>query len=143
MFLALSPPNPLPPHARAGVDRGRRVVVRALGVGMTALAGGAVWVDEARPIYSFGVFPFLPALKLGERFAPDVALVPIGGHFTMDPEKAAWAVGALIRPKLVIPMHYGANPLARGTARQFVDAMKNPAVTVRVATPGEAIVLPP
>ena len=79
---------------------------------------------------------------IGERYAPDVALVPIGGHFTMDPEEAAWAVGTLIRPKLVIPMHYGANPLAKGTARQFVDAMNEggtAGVRVIVAVPGQAL----
>ena len=29
---------------------------------------------------------------IGERYKPDLALVPIGGHFTMDPADAAWAV---------------------------------------------------
>ena len=32
-------------------------------------------------------------------FNPDLALVPIGGHFGMDPERAAYAVKELIRPK--------------------------------------------
>jgi hypothetical protein len=58
---------------------------------------------------------------IGERYRPDLALVPIGGNFTMDPQDAAWAsrivaVPGLIKPKAVIPMHYGANPLAKGTA---------------------------
>lgn len=34
----------------------------------------------------------------------------------MDPADAAWATRDLIRPRAVIPMHFGANPLARGTA---------------------------
>jgi phosphonate transport system substrate-binding protein len=70
MLFVMPPPNPLPPRTRTGVDRGRRVVVRGLGAGMTTLAGGVVWAGEARPIYSLGVFPFLPALQIGERFAP-------------------------------------------------------------------------
>jgi L-ascorbate metabolism protein UlaG (beta-lactamase superfamily) len=76
---------------------------------------------------------------IGERFRPDLALVPIGGNFTMDPAEAAWAVKELLRPKAVIPMHYGANPLARGTAKEFVDAMGQTAIQVHVAVPGQAI----
>ena len=76
---------------------------------------------------------------IGERFKPDLALVPIGGNFTMDPAEAAWAVKELIRPKAVIPMHYGTNPLARGTATQFVEAMGTGAIAVHVAVPGQPI----
>jgi len=76
---------------------------------------------------------------IGERIKPDLALVPIGGNFTMDPAEAAWAVKELLRPKAVIPMHYGANPLARGTAQQFVDAMGPSQIRVIVAVPGQPI----
>jgi L-ascorbate metabolism protein UlaG (beta-lactamase superfamily) len=76
---------------------------------------------------------------IGERYKPDLALVPIGGHFTMDPADAAWAVKEMIRPKAVIPMHYGANPLAKGTAKEFTDAMGSSAIKVIVAVPGQAM----
>jgi len=76
---------------------------------------------------------------IGERYKPDLALVPIGGHFTMDPADAAWAVKELLRPKAVIPMHYGANPLTKGTAQEFVQAMGTSAVRVIVAQPGVAL----
>jgi L-ascorbate metabolism protein UlaG (beta-lactamase superfamily) len=65
--------------------------------------------------------------------------VPIGGNFTMDPADAAYAVRELIKPKAVVPMHYGTNPLARGTAREFVDAMGDTPVKVIVAEPGQAL----
>lgn len=76
---------------------------------------------------------------IGERYRPDLALVPIGGNFTMDPAEAAWAVKELIRPAAVIPMHYGVNPLARGTAQQFVDAMGASPIRVIVAVPGQPV----
>lgn len=77
---------------------------------------------------------------IGERYRPDVALVPIGGNFTMDPADAAWAVKTMLRPKAVVPMHYGTNPLATGTAAAFVEAMgSDSGVKVIVATPGQAI----
>ena len=44
----------------------------------------------------------------------DVMLAPIGGHFTMGPERAAYAVNRLIQPKVVIPMHYGTFPVLKG-----------------------------
>ncbi len=79
-------------------------------------------------------------LLIGERYKPDLALVPIGGNFTMDPADAAWAVKDLLKPRAVIPMHYGANPLAKGTPAQFTEAMGSAgAVRVLVAKPGEPL----
>ena len=76
---------------------------------------------------------------IGQRYKPDLALLPIGGNFTMDPTDAAWAVKDLLKPKAVIPMHYGSNPLTKGTAAQFIAAMGNSTVKVVVATPGQAL----
>ena len=76
---------------------------------------------------------------IGERYKPDLALVPIGGNFTMDPADAAWAVNTLIKPKVVIPMHYGTNPLAKGTAKEFTEAMAGSAVKALVPVPGQAL----
>ena len=45
----------------------------------------------------------------------DVALLPIGGKYTMDPEQAA-ALGRQLRPQAVIPIHYGS---VVGTAEAF------------------------
>ncbi|WP_420223353.1 MBL fold metallo-hydrolase [Pigmentiphaga litoralis] len=76
-----------------------------------------------------------------ERYQPDLALVPIGGIFTMDPVDAAWAVKDMIRPKVVIPIHYGTNPLATGTAAQFQDAMGQSDIRVLVPKPGQPLTL--
>lgn len=102
--------------------------------------GWIIELENGFRIYHAGDTAAFGDMRLiGERFKPDVALVPIGGHFTMDPAEAAWAVKELIRPKAVIPMHYGTNPLARGTAKEFVDAMGSSPVRVIVAVPGQAI----
>ena len=42
----------------------------------------------------------------GELYEPDLVLSPIGDHYTMCPEEAAFAV-QLINPSLAIPIHYG------------------------------------
>jgi L-ascorbate metabolism protein UlaG (beta-lactamase superfamily) len=45
---------------------------------------------------------------------PDWALLPIGGHYTMDPRSAAEAV-RLLGVKTVLPLHYGTFPVLTGT----------------------------
>jgi L-ascorbate metabolism protein UlaG (beta-lactamase superfamily) len=70
-------------------------------------------------------------------YKPDLVLIPIGGHFTMDPRDAAYALRELIRPKHAIPMHYGANPLGKGTPQELIDALGSSLVDVRVLKPGE------
>lgn len=103
--------------------------------------GWIIELENGFRIYHAGDTAVFGDMKLiGERFRPDLALVPIGGNFTMDPTDAAWAVNTLIRPKAVIPMHYGANPLARGTPQQFSEALGSGGpVRAIVATPGQAL----
>jgi L-ascorbate metabolism protein UlaG (beta-lactamase superfamily) len=102
--------------------------------------GWIIELESGFRIYHAGDTAAFGDMRLiGERFKPDLALVPIGGNFTMDPAEAAWAVKELIRPKAVIPMHYGTNPLARGTAAQFIEAMGSSAVRVLIAKPGEPL----
>jgi L-ascorbate metabolism protein UlaG (beta-lactamase superfamily) len=116
----------------------------ATGKDETHPGGEAIgWIIELESgfrIYHAGDTAVFGDMKwIGERYRPDLALVPIGGNFTMDPVDAAWAVKELIKPKAVIPMHYGANPLAKGTAREFTAAMGDGAVKVIVAVPGQPI----
>ena len=47
-------------------------------------------------------------------YAPDVAILPIGGHFTMDPKEAAVAC-ELLGVKRCVPCHYGTFPILAGT----------------------------
>ena len=102
--------------------------------------GWIIELENGFRIYHAGDTAVFGDMKLiGERYRPDLALVPIGGNFTMDPADAAWAVKDLLKPKAVIPRHYGSNPLARGTAAQFSAAMGASPVKVIVATPGQAL----
>ena len=74
---------------------------------------------------------------ISEYYRPDLVLVPIGGLTAMDPTDAAYAISELIKPKFAIPMHYGANPLAKGTPQEFVQALGNASVKAIVLKPGE------
>jgi L-ascorbate metabolism protein UlaG (beta-lactamase superfamily) len=75
---------------------------------------------------------------IAEYYKPDLVLIPIGGHFTMDPADAAYALRELIRPKFAIPMHYGANPLGKGTPEELMKALGDAPVKVLPLKPGEA-----
>ncbi len=74
---------------------------------------------------------------IADYYKPDLVLVPIGGHFTMDPADAAYALRELIRPKYVIPMHYGANPLGKGTPQELLQALGDTPIKVFALKPGE------
>lgn len=74
---------------------------------------------------------------IGAYYKPDLALLPIGGHFTMDPEHAAYAVRHLLKVKKVIPMHYGTFPPLKGTPEQFKQALGDFETQVIVMQPGE------
>lgn len=70
-------------------------------------------------VYHAGDTGLMYDMKLiGELYKPLVALLPIGGHFTMGPKEAAYAT-LLINPRYVIPMHYGTFPLIKGTPAEF------------------------
>ena len=53
----------------------------------------------------------------------DTLLIPIGGHFVMNPSEAAYATKELIKPKMAWPMHYASNPMLKGTPAEFKAAM--------------------
>lgn len=68
-------------------------------------AGGFVIEVGGKKVYHAGDTGLTLDMKLLESENIDVALLPIGGNFTMDVEDAVKAV-EFIRPKIVIPMHY-------------------------------------
>jgi L-ascorbate metabolism protein UlaG (beta-lactamase superfamily) len=59
---------------------------------------------------------------IGERYRPELALLPIGGHFTMDPAGAAMAA-ELLGVRHVLPMHYGTFPILAGTPQKLREAL--------------------
>ena len=76
---------------------------------------------------------------IGRRHKIDLALVCIGGYFTMDPEAAAFALREYIKPKQVIPMHYGTFPVINTTAAELKAALGNSPIKVIDAKPGEPL----
>jgi len=86
--------------------------------------GFLIAIKNGPTIYHTGDTDLFGDMALIPKFQPiDVMLTCIGDHFTMGPGGAAEAV-ALVRPKKVIPMHYGTFPgVLTGTAEAFKQSL--------------------
>ena len=71
-----------------------------------------------------------------ELYAPEIAMLPIGDHFTMSPREAAYAC-KLLQPKTVVPMHFGTFPLLTGTPDQLRKLLSG--IEVVQMKPGETV----
>jgi L-ascorbate metabolism protein UlaG (beta-lactamase superfamily) len=78
-------------------------------------AGLVIEVENGTKIYFAGdTSVFGDMALIGRLYQPDVAVLPIGGHYTMDPQAAALAL-ELLGTKRCVPCHYGTFPLLAGT----------------------------
>ena len=105
-------------------------------------AGFVVELENGFRIYHAGdtdVFGDMALIR--DLHRPDLAMLPIGGHYTMGPREAAVAV-QLLGVKHVLPIHWGTFPLLSGTPRQLRDALASRGVhnvTVYEVEPGAPI----
>src|SRR5580698_600076 len=100
-------------------------------------AGYVLTISDGPVLYHAGdtaVFSNMQLIR--ELYHPEIAMLPIGGHFTMGPKEAALAVRYLT-PKTVLPLHFGTFPPLIGTPDQLA-ALVDPAVEVVRWSPGES-----
>ncbi|RLI30317.1 MAG: metal-dependent hydrolase [Candidatus Hecatellales archaeon] len=98
---------------------------------------GFILKGEGKTVYHAGDTGLFGDMKLiGDLYQPYLALIPIGGYYTMGPREAVEAV-KLLKPKVVIPMHYGSLPVLEPSAEKFVD------LASREKLPAEIVVLKP
>ena len=103
-------------------------------------AGMVIEFENGFIIYHAGDTALFSDMKLlGQLYKPDVALLPIGGLYTMAPREAAKAC-ELLNPKHIIGMHYGTFPALTGTPTELKKYLP-PRLRGRVMelTPGFAI----
>jgi L-ascorbate metabolism protein UlaG (beta-lactamase superfamily) len=74
---------------------------------------------------------------IGRIYGPDVAILPIGDHYTMGPREAAVAV-ELLGVKRVVPCHWGTFPLLTGTPEAF-EKLAPSGVTIEKLQPGDSV----
>lgn len=100
--------------------------------------GYIIEMENGFKIYHAGDTGVFADMKfIGEYYRPDLALLSIGGHFTMDPAGAAYAVRTLLKTQTVIPMHYGTTGLLTGTPAELEEALAGSSTRVVVMKPGE------
>ncbi len=107
------------------------------GVHYVGVAAGFVLTIASGPVlYHAGdtsVFGDMQLIR--EMYKPEVAMLPIGGHYTMDPKEAALAC-RFLTPKVVLPIHWGTFPPLKGTP-EALRALVEPGVNVVSWKPGD------
>lgn len=96
--------------------------------------GGFLIKIGGKKLYHAGDTGLSMEMQLLARENIDVALLPIGGNFTMDVQDALTAV-EFIQPKTVIPMHYKTFPVLFGEPEEFKDQVQN--AEVKILNAGE------
>jgi L-ascorbate metabolism protein UlaG (beta-lactamase superfamily) len=103
-------------------------------------AGFVFRFENGASVYHAGDTGLFGDMKLiGELYRPSLVILPIGGLYTMGPREAARACD-LLKPKLILGMHYGTFPALAGTPAELRRALP-PAFRARVRTlePGQSI----
>lgn len=138
-----------------GMNKGGTVDVRGVKVTMTHAdhSSGDIYGDAEAPVYLGEPVGVIIELENGFRFyhagdtalfgdmafirdlyAPELAILPIGGHFTMSPRDAALAV-ELLGVRQVMPIHYGTFPLLAGTPDELRRELSGRGITAEVHAP--------
>jgi L-ascorbate metabolism protein UlaG (beta-lactamase superfamily) len=101
--------------------------------------GIVVTLEDDTKIYFAGDTCVFGDMQLiGRIYEPDVAVIPIGGHYTMGPKEAAVAL-ELLGTKRCVPCHYGTFPALAGTPRELKQLA--PDADIAEIEPGESIEL--
>ena len=101
-------------------------------------AGFVLTVADGPVLYHAGDTAVFGDMKLiQELYSPEVAMLPIGGHYTMGPKEAALAV-RLLGAKTILPLHFGTFPPLTGTPDQLA-ALVDPSVVIVPWSPGDTL----
>ncbi len=115
----------------SGIEDGDRMIYGGEAAGYVVEFANGVKIYHAGDT---GVFGDMAIIR--ELYAPDICMLPIGDNYTMGPREAAYAC-KLLKPKMVIPMHFGTFPVLTGTPAELRKLA--PDVDVREMKPGETI----
>jgi L-ascorbate metabolism protein UlaG (beta-lactamase superfamily) len=102
--------------------------------------GIVLQLEDGYTIYFSGDTNVFGDMSLvGRLYSPDLAVLPIGDHFTMGPREAALAL-ELLGVVRCVPCHYGTFPLLVGTPDEL-RGFAPPGVEVLSPEPGETLEL--
>ena len=98
-------------------------------------AGLVLSFEDDLCIYHMGDTNIFSDLVLyGELYEPHIVLAPIGDHYTMGPQEAAYAV-EMVNPDIAIPIHYGTWPPIDSDPNEFKEVLEDIS-EVEVLIPG-------
>jgi L-ascorbate metabolism protein UlaG (beta-lactamase superfamily) len=102
-------------------------------------AGLVVELESGTTLYFAGDTCVFGDMELiGRIYEPDLAILPVGDHYTMGPREAAVAL-ELLGVQRCVPCHWGTFPLLTGTPQEL-QALA-PGVTVELLEPGDSVTL--
>jgi L-ascorbate metabolism protein UlaG (beta-lactamase superfamily) len=102
-------------------------------------AGYVLRLPDGRVVYFAGDTNVFSDMQLIEQlYHPELVFLPIGDLFTMGPQEAAMAC-RLLKPKQVIPMHFGTFPALSGRPEQLAELVKDYGVQVLPLEPGKPV----
>lgn len=110
------------------------------GLGYAGTEAGFMIEGEGKTIYFSGDTDVMADMKIYQDLhAPEIGILPVGGHFTMDQKRAAYAAKTFFQFKTLIPCHYRTFPLLAQDASELTAAL--PGVDVVEPTVMKAIEL--
>ena len=87
-------------------------------------AGFVIELENGFKIYHMGDTGLFGDMGfIGSYYLPDLVLIPVGGHYVLNPKDAAYATRQYLKPKYAIPMHFGTNPYLKGTPEEYSAAL--------------------
>lgn len=102
--------------------------------------GYIIELENGFRIFHMGDTGLFGDMKLiGEYYHPDLIMIPIGGHFVMDPKDAAFATRNFLKPKFAIPIHYGTTAQLKGTPEEYIKALGDAPTRVLTMQPGDKL----
>ena len=117
-----------------GIQDGDKIIYGGEASGYVVRLPGGLIIYHAGDTAVFGDMKLI-----GDLYKPDVALLPIGDHFTMGPREAALAI-RLLGVRHVIPMHFGTFPLLTGTPERLREETKDiSGLEIHALKPGESL----
>jgi L-ascorbate metabolism protein UlaG (beta-lactamase superfamily) len=101
-------------------------------------AGFVLTVANGPVLYHSGDTTVFSDMKLiKELYHPELAMLPIGGFYTMGPKEAALAA-RFLEPKAILPIHFGTFPPLTGTPDELDKHLNGSIEVIRIA-PGESL----
>ncbi len=118
----------------SGIEDEDKIVYAGEAAGYVVKFPGGLTIYHAGDTAVFGDMKII-----GELYAPELALLPIGDHYTMGPREAALAI-RLLNVKHVVPMHYGTFPVLTGRPERLRELTQDIAgLEIHALRPGESL----